>query len=244
MTNLFDVSGKVALVTGGRRGIGFALAMGLRDAGAKVAVIAKSDNRGELPDEIFYTEADLYLRSARRYLVDRIADHMGGLDILVNNAGNSILASALDTMPTEWDTQFAVNVDAPFELSQQAAKIMMTHGWGRIINITSISAFNGNRNGAAYVATKHALWGMTKTLSNEWAPYGITVNCIAPGFVKTPMAARNMDPEKEKQIVGRIPVGRIATPADLVGPLLFLASDASRYITGSTIVVDGGWLAR
>mgnify|MGYP001563757447 FL=1 len=232
-----NIKGKVAVVTGGRRGIGRAFALALRDAGVKVVVVAKSADRGSLPDDITYAgNIDLARPSDRKNIISSITRDCGTPDILINNAAITHSYSALDYPVDEWDRIVAVNLTAVFDLSCQAVRL----GCKRIINMASIQAFNGARNISCYAATKHAIIGMTKCLSNEWAPLGVTVNNIAPGFIQTDML-QLADPGA---VIGRIPVGRIGAPKDVTGAMLFLVSDESDYITGSTIMVDGGWLGR
>lgn len=232
-----NIKGKVAVVTGGRRGIGRAFALALRDAGVKVVVIAKSSDRGDLPDDIIYAgNIDLAQPRDRKDVIFSITRNCGAPDILINNAAITQSYSALDYPVDEWDKIIAVNLTAVFDLSCQSVRL----GCKRIINMASIQAFNGARNISAYAVTKHAIIGMTKCLSNEWAPLGVTVNNIAPGFIQTDMLQLT-DPNT---VIGRIPVGRLGEPKDLIGAMLFLASDESNYVTGSTIMVDGGWLGR
>jgi len=234
MTNL---EGRSAIVTGGRRGIGLALALALHGCGAKVTVIAQSDNPGNLLPEINYVSADLSQRNQRDALLDRC----GNIDILINNAGIVHDYSAISYPDLEWSKMLEVNLTAVFDLSCQAVR----KGCKRIIQIASLSAFAGARNIVGYTTAKHGLIGMTKCLSNEWAPLGVTVNNIAPGLIKTNMiSGLTSNPERSSEVIGRIPVGRFGNPDDIVGAMLFLASDDSGYVTGSTIVVDGGWLGR
>lgn len=245
--NLFDVSGKTAIITGGRRGIGLAFALALRDRGAQVAVIARSSDKGALPDDIGYMQSDLCLANSRRDLIKSVADKFlgGRLDILINNAAISIVKPALDYTPLIWNETIETNLTAPFELSQQAARIMAGQGSGKIIMLCSLSSFNGARNIVGYATTKHGLIGMIKCLSNELIPLGINVNGIAPGFIDTEMLSPlTTDALHLKEMLGRIPAGRLGRTDDLIGALLFLASDASRYVSGITIPVDGGWLGR
>jgi 2-deoxy-D-gluconate 3-dehydrogenase len=232
-----SIKGKVAIVTGGRRGIGREFALALRGAGVKVVVIAKSADRGDLPDDIIYAgNIDLAQPSDRKNIIFSITRDCGSPDILINNAAITHSYSALEYPMDEWDKIVSVNISAVFDLSCQSVRL----GCKRIINMASIQAFNGARNISAYAATKHAIIGMTKCLSNEWAQNGVTVNNIAPGFIQTDMLQLN-DPNT---VIGRIPVGRLGEPKDLVGAMLFLVSDESSYVTGSTIMVDGGWLGR
>lgn len=232
-----NIKGKVAVVTGGRRGIGRAFALALRNAGVKVVAVARSADRGDLPEDIIYAgNIDLARPGDRKDLLSSITRDCGAPDILINNAAITQSYSALDYPVEEWDRIIAVNVTAVFDLSCQAVRL----GCKRIINIASIQAFNGARNISGYAVTKHAVIGMTKCLSNEWAPLGVTVNNIAPGFIQTDML-KLTDPGA---VIGRIPVGRIGEPKDVTGAMLFLASEESAYVTGSTIMADGGWLGR
>jgi 2-deoxy-D-gluconate 3-dehydrogenase len=231
-----DLSGKTAYVTGGRRGIGRAFVSALRQAGARVAVIAKSEDRGDLPKDVLYWDADLSIPRQRFVLLYEISGYIGNPDILINNAGVSHSYAALDYPADEWQRILEVNLTAVFDLSCQAVRL----GCKRIINISSISSFRGARNIVGYAAAKAAVEQMSKCLSNEWAPLGITVNCVAPGFIETDM----LQLKEPENIIGRIPAGRLGTPRDVVGAMLFLASDEASYITGATIIVDGGWLGR
>ncbi|MDQ7824271.1 MAG: SDR family oxidoreductase [Candidatus Eremiobacteraeota bacterium] len=252
MENIFSVSGKVALITGGRRGLGKAMALGLARAGALVAVAARSDNPGDLEREIgdaggrlFYLPADLLKPDERMGLVDRVAAHYGRLDILVNNAGLQHRAPALDYPLAQWHDDFELMLTAVLDLSQQAAKVMIPRGGGKIIHIASISSFQGARQIVGYAAAKHALVGLTKCLANEWASSHINVNAIAPGLFVTEMASHvSSDPKKSAELLGRIPSGRFGEPEDMIGPVIFLASDASRHVHGHVLLVDGGWMGR
>jgi len=240
--DLFDISGKVALVTGGRRGIGLTLAIALKKAGAKVAVVAKSEDRGDLPKDIFYFNADLALRSERSQVIQKVLDNFGCLNILVNNAGIIRNQSVFESKSDTWEELIAVNLTAVFELSQAAARVMRR---GKIIQIGSISSFTGARNLVGYSTAKHGLIGMIKCLSNELMPLGINVNGIAPGFIDTEMQiSLTSDPKRFEEIIGRVPAGRMGAPRDLVGALIYLASDASNYVSGTSILIDGGWCGR
>jgi 2-deoxy-D-gluconate 3-dehydrogenase len=253
MTNdLFNISGRVALVTGGRRGLGLALSEGLAAGGAKLACAAIADECDELRtrvkshgSELAYFKADLTDRSQRAGLVDRVVERFGRLDILVNCAGIQHRQPAMEFDLARWDTILNLMLTAVFELSQQAAKVMERQGGGKIINIASLASFQGGWTVPAYTAAKHGVAGLTKALANEWAARNIHVNAIAPGYFDTDMCAAIInDPVREPQIRSRIPAGRWGQPADLVGPLLFLASDASNYVDGHILVVDGGWMGR
>jgi 2-dehydro-3-deoxy-D-gluconate 5-dehydrogenase len=216
------------VVTGGRRGIGRAIALALRDAGYDVIAISKSTDRGDLPREIAYMSCDL------TFDIPKVV-----CDVLVNCAGMVKLSPINGFSEEDRIDMWEVNYHAPVRLSQTAVE----NGCKRVVNITSVSAFNGARNNSEYCATKAALTAWTKCASNEWAPMGVTVNCVAPGFIETDML-QFRDEQHEKDIIGRIPAGRLGKPEDVTGAVLFLLSDAARYITGTTIVVDGGWTAR
>jgi 2-dehydro-3-deoxy-D-gluconate 5-dehydrogenase len=251
-SSLFDISGRVALITGGRRGLGLAMSEGLAAAGAKLACIDIADECDELRNiveslgaELAYFQADLADRSQRSGLVDRVVERFGRLDILVNCAGIQHRQAAMEFDLAPWDTILSLMLTAVFELSQQAARVMERQGGGKIINIASLASFQGGWTVPAYTAAKHGVAGLTKALANEWAAKNIHVNAIAPGYFDTEMCAAIVnDPVREPQIRCRIPAGRWGQPADLVGPLLFLASDASNYVDGHVLVVDGGWMGR
>ena len=248
----FDISGRVALVTGGRRGLGLAMAEGLARAGVRLAVAAQSKDHEELKrsvaaagGELVYFQADLAERRQRDGLIARVTERSGRLDILVNCAGIQHRQPAMEFDLEKWDRMVSLMLTGAFELSQQAARVMERQGGGKIINIASLSSFQGGWMIPAYSAVKHGVVGLTKALANEWASKGINVNAIAPGYFNTEMCAPIMkDPVREPKIRERIPAGRWGRGEDLVGPLLFLASDASRYVHGHTLVVDGGWMAR
>jgi 2-deoxy-D-gluconate 3-dehydrogenase len=252
MKNWFDVTGKVALVTGGRRGLGKAMALGLVEAGAKVVVVAKSPDDGQLGQEveksggdIAYIQADLTDREERTGLIEKVVGQFGRLDILVNNAGFQRRSPVLEYSSSDWDADLELLLTAVLDLSQQAARIMIKQGGGKIIQIASISSFQGARNIIGYASAKHALVGLTKCLANELASQNINVNAIAPGLFETEMASHVMtDPVRSNELRGRIPAGRFGQPEDMIGPLLFLASDASKHVHGHVLLVDGGWMGR
>jgi 2-deoxy-D-gluconate 3-dehydrogenase len=249
---LFSVSNRVALVTGGRRGLGLALAEGLARAGARIAVAAASTEHNELRQriaetgaEFLYLKADLAARKERGKLIGAVTDRFGRLDILVNCAGIQHRQPALEFNLERWDQIISLMLTGVFELSQQAARVMQEQGGGKIINIGSVSSFQGGWTVPAYTAAKHGIVGLTKALANEWAARNINVNAIAPGYFDTEMCSALVnDPVREPKIRERIPAGRWGKPEDLVGPLLFLASDASRYVHGHVLLVDGGWMGR
>lgn len=252
MKNRFNVAGKIALVTGGRRGLGKAMTLGLLEAGAKVAVVAQSPDDGGLRQEadrlggdVFYFQSDLTNREERTGLIQRVVDHFGRLDILVNNAGLQSRAPVLDYPLDQWDLDLELLLSTVFDLSQQAGRVMVNQGGGKIIQIASISSFQGARQIVGYASAKHALVGLTKCLANELAIHNVNVNAIAPGLFVTDMAAHvTKDQSHSAELRGRIPFGRFGEPEDLIGPLLFLASDASRHVHGHVLLVDGGWMGR
>lgn len=251
MTHTLEMKNKVALVTGGRRGLGLAMSLGLAKAGARVAVAARGADPGELTDRLAdnadwaYFPCDLSQRSERRELVPAVVKRFGRLDILVNCAGIQHRQSATEFSLDKWDEITSLMLTGVFELSQQAARVMIPQGGGKIIIIGSVCSFQGGWTIPAYTAAKHGVVGLTRALANEWASKNINVNCIAPGYFDTDMcAAIKADPVREPKILERVPAGRWGQPEDLVGPLLFLASDASAFMHGSVLTVDGGWLGR
>ena len=251
--SLFDISGRVALVTGGRRGLGLAMSEGLAAAGARLACVDVSADCDELRrrveacgGELAYFQADLTQRSQRSGLVDqgrralRPARHPRQL----RRHPASPAGRRSSTWP-KWDEIISLMLTGVFELCQQAAQVMERQGGGKIINIASLASFQGGWTVPAYTAAKHGVAGLTKALANEWAAKNIHVNAIAPGYFDTEMCAAIInDPVREPKIRERIPAGRWGQPEDLVGPLLFLASDASSYVDGHVLVVDGGWMGR
>jgi 2-deoxy-D-gluconate 3-dehydrogenase len=223
----FRLDGRVALVTGGNRGLGRACADALAEAGA--TVIAAGSR------ELDLASADLHAYVSG---LDRI-------DILVNNAGIIRRAPAAEVTADDWDAVLTVNLDAAFQLSQAAGRRMIAQSHGKIINIASMLSFQGGIRVPAYTASKHAILGLTRALANEWAGSGVNVNAIAPGYMATDnTAALRADPDRAPGILDRIPAGRWGEPDDLKGAVVFLASDAARYVHGAVLPVDGGWLAR
>jgi len=248
----FRLDGQVALVTGGNKGLGQAMAIALAEAGADVAVVSRSGQAAVTLAAIEQTgrrgvvlQADLSTATAAAALVAQLVNRLGRLDILVNNAGIIRRAPASETVLADWQTVIDVNLTGVWALSQAAAGIMREQGHGKIINIASLLSFQGGIRVPAYTASKHALAGLTKALANEWAALGINVNAIAPGYMATDNteALRN-DPQRSRQILERIPAERWGTADDLAGAVVFLASRASDYVHGHVLVVDGGWMAR
>ncbi len=250
--DLFQLDGRVAVVTGARRGLGQAMARALAEAGADVVCVSRSgqaDHTRQLVEQtgrrFWDVQADLTDPQQRRGLIDRVVQQCGRIDILVNNAGIGTRHPPEEYPLEEWRELLEVHLTAVFDLCQQAAPHMFRQGRGKIINVGSVMSFEGGYNIPAYAAAKHGVAGLTKALAVAWSRRGINVNCIAPGYFETDLAGvlRN-DPVRGPQILERIPCGRWGHPEELAGAVVFLASDASNYMHGSVLVVDGGWLAR
>lgn len=251
MLEIFSLQGQVALFTGGGRGLGKAMVEGLAKAGADVAVVGRhaqadvieaieaTGRRGK-----FY-EFDLANLDGIPDLVARVKADFGRIDILVNNAGVQSRHPAAEFPRKDWNFVIDVNMNAVFILCQEAGKVMLAQGRGKIVNVTSLLAFQGGLTIPAYAASKGAVAQFSKTLANEWASKGININCIAPGYMDTEMnTALKADATRSRQIMERIPAGRWGKPEDMVGAVVYLASPASDYVNGATIVIDGGWLGR
>jgi len=251
--DLFNLDGKVALVTGAGQGLGQGMALALAEAGADIASLDRTGCEGTCESVralgMKYHETVLDLREASvetlNDVVANIAKELGRIDILVNNAGTIRRTPAIDFSEKDWDDVLQINLKAAFFLSQAVARVMMSQGSGKIINIASMLSFQGGINVISYAAAKSALAGVTRGLANEWAKHNINVNAIAPGYMATDnTAALRADPNRAPVILDRIPAGRWGTPDDLKGAVVFLASSASDYMNGAIIPVDGGWLAR
>ncbi len=249
----FRLDGRAALVTGGNRGLGQACALALAEAGADVALLGRtypSQTMARIEPtgrQVVYVPCDLGPADPARLAaaVDTAAAQLGRLDILVNNAGIIRRAPAAEFAAADWDEVMAVDLDAVFHLSQAAGRTMLARGGGRIVNIASMLSFQGGIRVPAYTAAKHAVLGLTRALANEWAVHGVNVNAIAPGYMATDnTSALRDDPVRAASILERIPAGRWGAPDDLMGAVVFLASDAARYVHGAVLPVDGGWLAR
>jgi NAD(P)-dependent dehydrogenase (short-subunit alcohol dehydrogenase family) len=247
----FDLSGKVAIVTGGGRGIGKAIALGLAGAGAKVVVCSRTqkeieDAAGEisrLGGKALPLTVDLTANDQLENLVNTTVKEFGRIDILVNNAARSFLRSLLDLREDGWDKIFNTNVKAVWLLSRLVAKKMLEQKSGRIINITTVGAEKAELGMAAYGCSKAALKMLTRCMAREWAQYGINVNAVGPGLTRTDFSKPIWsNSEVAKHVAMAIPKGRLAEPEEIVGAVLFLASDAAGFITGQSIYVDGGTL--
>lgn len=248
----FDLSGKTALVTGANTGIGQGIAVGLAEAGADIAAVGRSaptetqEMVEKLGRRFAFIEADLSKIDGVSGVVDQVEAALGPVDILVNNAGTIKRNDALEFTEEEWDAVMDVNLKTVFFLSQAVARRMTAAGRkGKIINIASMLSFQGGIRVASYTASKSGVAGLTKLLANEWAAKDICVNAIAPGYIATNnTAALRADAKRNAEILDRIPAGRWGRPDDLEGAAVFLSSSASDYVHGTTLAVDGGWLAR
>ncbi|MGD9040137.1 MAG: SDR family oxidoreductase [Desulfobacteraceae bacterium] len=248
----YDLSGKVAIVTGGGRGIGRAIALGLAECGAKLVLASRTGE--ELEKVASEIEAkggkatplvtDLMVSEQITALVEMTVKTYGRVDILVNNAARSFLRPLMDLREDGWDKIFDVNCKAVFLLSRAVAKIMGEQGGGRIVNITTIGAVRGGMGMGVYHASKAALNMLTKCMAVEWAPLNVNVNAVGPGLTKTAFSQPIWsNPSLEQMITSRVPKGRLAEPEEIVGAVLFLCSEDSSFITGESIYVDGGTLA-
>ncbi|MDU4959155.1 MAG: 2-dehydro-3-deoxy-D-gluconate 5-dehydrogenase KduD [Sporomusaceae bacterium] len=248
----FSLKGKVALVTGASRGLGEGMAAALAEAGADLVIVAASAKVHETAAKFRAMgvrcesiEADLTGQAPIAGIVDTALKAFGRIDILVNCAGIIRRAPAIEFTEQDWDDVINIQQKTVFFLCQAVAKVMLRQKKGKIINIASMLSFQGGVTVPAYTAAKSAVAGLTKALANEWAAGGINVNAIAPGYMATDMTQALQDnPERGKAILERIPSGRWGTPEDLQGAVLFLASDASDYVQGHILAVDGGWLGR
>ncbi len=251
MKSLFDLSGKIALVTGASTGLGAGMSVGLAEAGADLVLadIVDSAETAEkiksLGRKVLKHITDLSQISSIHEVVDKAIATFGRIDILVNNAGIIRRTPAIDFSEKDWDEVMLINSKTVFFLSQAVAKDMLKRKEGKIINIASLLSFTGGITVPSYAASKGAVAQITKALANEWAQYGININAIAPGYMETNNTEQlRKNPERFKSITERIPAGRWGKPDDLKGVVVFLSSSASDYVNGHVLLVDGGWMAR
>jgi len=248
---LFSLAGRTALVTGAGRGIGKGIAVGYAAAGADLILVGRSASLAGTAAElegsgtsVEVVDADLSDLAALPATLSGVTERRD-VDVLVNCAGVIRRGPYVATAGEDWDQVMAVNLDAPRIISREIGRGMLARGSGKIINIASLLSFQGGREAASYATSKHAIVGLTKALANEWATSGIQVNAIAPGYIATDnTAALRADAGRDAEILSRIPTGRWGTPEDIVGAAIFLATPASDYVTGHTLVVDGGWMSR
>jgi 2-deoxy-D-gluconate 3-dehydrogenase len=248
----FKLNGKVAIVTGASRGLGQAMAVGLAEAGADISAVDRNEESQtfnqieKLGRKCLQIRADLKDRKSVSKIVKDTMDTYGHIDILVNNAGIIKRAPLTKFTEQDWDEVIQINLTALFMLSQAVAKVLIEQGnGGKIINVASMLSFQGGILVPSYTASKSGVMGLTRLMANELAPHKINVNAIAPGYMATDNTAPlRADPQRSKAILERIPAGRWGEPEDLKGVVVFLASEASSYMQGYTVAVDGGWLAR
>jgi len=248
----FRLDGLAALVTGAAAGIGAAIATSLAEAGADVACHGNSRPADDtcqsvraLGRKAVAIQGDLADRATPAALVDATLAAFGRIDILINNAGTIRRAPAAEYSLEDWDQVIAVNLSSVFQLCQLAARRMLEERRGKIVNVASLLSFQGGITVPAYAASKGGVAQLTKALANEWAPRGVNVNAIAPGYVRTEnTAALQKNETRNRQIIERIPAGRWGEPSDLGGAAVFLSSRASDYVHGHLLVVDGGWMGR
>ncbi len=251
-TSSFDLSGRVAAVTGGNRGIGRAIALGLAQAGASVAVLARNqDHNRAVVEELeqlgvraLALPLDVRRRADLGPAVAQVEEKLGPLDILVNNAGMAIVKRALEADEKSWDTVIETNLTSVFLLSQIAARSMVKRGRGKIINLASEYSIFGSRLIPSYSASKGAVVQLTKSMAIDLAPKNIQVNAILPGWIETDLTAPVRNTGQYDEIIMRTPAGRFGMPDEVAGAAVFLASDASNFVTASVLVVDGGYSAR
>ena len=250
INELFDLNGKVALVTGGSKGIGRAMAHGLAEAGADIVINSRS--RAEMDEAMSYildgtgrqghcVVADLFQREDTVRLAREALEAMGRVDIIVNNAGTNIVSPVDRIVDQDWDKLIELNLTAPMVLVRECADQMKERKWGRIVNISSIFGMCTKNERGGYSATKSALSGITRAIARDLAPWRITANAIAPGPISTPLTDRMVQGELREYFNSML-LGRWGTPEDLIGPVLLLSSDAGSFITGTTLTVDGGWM--
>lgn len=252
MNGLFDLTGKVAIVTGATRGLGQGMAIALAKAGANIVGVGQSSLEPtqkeveKVGGKFLAINANLTTLDKVQEIVDKTKETFGKIDILVNNAGTIRREDAINYKENDWNDILNLNLKTLFFLSQAVAKEMIEQkSGGKIINIASMLSYQGGIRVPAYTASKSGVKGLTKALANEWAKYNINVNAIAPGYMITDNTkAIREDVKREKEILDRIPAGRWGTPEDLAGAVIFLSSKASNYVNGECIAVDGGWLAR
>lgn len=252
--NLFNLTGKTALVTGCKRGIGLAMAQGLAEAGCDIIGVSATLEPSNSEVEKAVTahgrkftpyKCDFSDRAAVKQFTEKILTTHGTPDILINNAGTILRAPAAEHSDEYWDKVIEVNLNAQFIISRDLGAKMVERGSGKIIFTASLLTFQGGITVPGYAASKGAIGQLTKALSNEWAASGVNVNAIAPGYIATDNTqALREDPTRSQQILSRIPAARWGTPQDFVGPTIFLATEAASYIHGETLVVDGGWMGR
>lgn len=252
LENLFGLDGKVALVTGGNTGLGLAYSKALMESGANLLVTIFDDNTKELEEyandlgkKVLFLKGDLTNKDFRETVVKKCIEEYGKIDILVNNAGTIRRAPLLEYKDEDFLLVMDINLNAVYFLSQLVVREMVKQGYGKIINIASMLSFQGGKFVPPYTASKHGVVGITKAFANELADKNIQINAIAPGYIKTENTRPiREDAKRNEEILNRIPAGRWGETEDLMGAVVFLASNASNYINGHVLAVDGAWLVR
>jgi len=253
LSHLFDLTGRRAFITGGNSGIGEAMARALGLAGARVMLVARREaelreaaqRRADEGIEAWWIAADLTDAATLHACAREAEQRLGGIDILVNAAGVNLRQPFAEVTPESWQTQIALHLTVPFFLTQALAPGMKARGWGRIINIASLQSYRAFANSAPYGAAKGGVVQLTRAIAQEWSPHGITCNAIGPGFFPTALTAPVFDnPEVAQRNAAQTAIGRNGKLDDLYGVTVFFASDASAYITGQTLMIDGGFTAR
>jgi NAD(P)-dependent dehydrogenase (short-subunit alcohol dehydrogenase family) len=251
--SLFDLSGKVALVTGGSKGLGRAMARGLALAGATVAISSRTERElqpalqeilAETKVQGRYFVADLSQRAEAARLAQEVVAAFGRVDVLVNNAGSNIVAPIDQIKDADWDYILELNLSSAMALTRAVLPGMKERGWGRVIHISSTFGFVSKERRNAYSATKSGLLGLTRASAQDVGPFGITVNCIAPGPFLTDLPMSLLSEQEKKAFSDHTALGRWGEPKELAGPVVFLASEAAAYVTGTCLVVDGGYLTK
>ncbi len=250
--DFFRLDGKVAIVTGGNTGLGQAYAVALAKAGADLVIPTYDNNWDETRElieaegrKVVFVQADLTKKEDRTKVIDETLENYGKIDVLINNAGTIRRAPLLEYKDEDWNAVMDINLNAVYFLSQEAAKIMVDQGYGKIVNVASMLSFQGGKFVPPYTASKHGVAGITKAFANELACKNIQINAIAPGYIKTANTAPiRADEKRNSEILSRIPADRWADPFDLMGAIVFLSSRASDYVNGHILAVDGGWLVR
>ncbi len=249
----FDLNGKIALVTGGSKGLGKAMARGLAEAGADIVISSRHEEELKPAlDAILagtgrkgcYLVADLSKRDQTKRLAEQALERMGRIDILINNAGSNKVGPVDQVSDEDWDTIMELNLNSVMALTRALAPGMKARRWGRIMHISSVMGYVSKEGRNIYSTTKSALIGLARSEALDLGPYNVTVNCLAPGPFLTDLPGRMLSAAEKQEFAKRTALGRWGDPEELVGPVLFLASEAGSYVTGATLVIDGGYLAR
>jgi len=253
MTSIFDLTGRVAIVTGATKGLGHGMAIALAQAGADIVVVSRTPADCEkvaaeiaaLGRRALAAPTDVSSSEGIQKLVDLTVNTFGKIDILVNNAGTAVTAPAETLSAEDWDRVVDTNLKGVFLLAKAVGRVMIQQKSGKIINIASMFGLVGDKNVLPYLASKGGVIQLTKGLALEWAKHNIQVNAVAPGYVLTPINEKEMSQEKiYNYITGKTPMRRLGQASEIAGPVVFLASEAASFVTGSTLVVDGGWTAQ